>query len=555
MDEKTLKDFTKKRSELIASLMSSMDGQVKDNQKKLLEKVLEKFVDKLEKDENGNVKNNDRNRNLLIQFDDIFKEYQKKEARDTVGLLLQSVGSIINFNQKYFSALDGQARTLPIIPKVKDFMKVWLGIKGDVVEPNGYLDKLVSNDPAKIALKNQAMKIVIGQEGFEDAKKQIKTLIDGNQNTMGALEKHHRNFAFDLYSQIDRATSDVIRNDLGFVFAIYEGGLIETSRIFCEEHDGNIYHISEIKDFNPTEAKPPNYNPITDLGGYGCRHHLNWISTAMAKAMGKDVDKFLKSSNDEKIIKDINKNTKLEEKQNKFNLAKNIKELKDLSKEIFNAKKIEINENEDLSLMKFRLNKLNELFNEFNIKNKNGFEKISFISSKNREGVVKSDAEGNTISVSFGNKKQNFEDFEKTDDYMKNLKLDRPNIDEKNIEFYVQTHEFAHLLDFKDLRKPLSIKSDFIKELEVINNEYKNEFSKYFDENKKMGDFKFLKPFERRIYKENLKKMSEIHLGTYANTNINEFMAEAFSEYVLNSNPSKYAKKVGELINKYFKKK
>ena len=56
MDIKTLKDFTKKRSELIASLMSSMDGQVKDNQKKLLEKVLEKFVDKLEKDENGNVK-------------------------------------------------------------------------------------------------------------------------------------------------------------------------------------------------------------------------------------------------------------------------------------------------------------------------------------------------------------------------------------------------------------------------------------------------------------------------------------------------------------------
>ena len=294
MDEKTLKDFTKKRSELIASLMSSMDGQVKDNQKKLLEKVLEKFVDKLEKDENGNVKNNDRNRNLLIQFDDIFKEYQKKEARDTVGLLLQSVGSIINFNQKYFSALDGQARTLPIIPKVKDFMKVWLGIKGDVVEPNGYLDKLVSNDPAKIALKNQAMKIVIGQEGFEDAKKQIKTLIDGNQNTMGALEKHHRNFAFDLYSQIDRATSDVIRNDLGFVFAIYEGHVLPTSREFCIEKKGKIFHISEIKKFNPKEAKPPNYNPITDAGGYGCVDHYNWISNSLAKAMGKDVEKFIK---------------------------------------------------------------------------------------------------------------------------------------------------------------------------------------------------------------------------------------------------------------------
>ena len=153
----------------------------------------------------------------------------------------------------------------------------------------------MSNDPAKIALKNQAMKIVIGQEGFEDAKKQIKTLIDGNQNTMGALENHHRNFAFDIYSQIDRATSDVIRNDLGFEFAIYEGHVLPTSREFCIEKKGKIFHISEIKKFNPKEAKPPNYNPITDLGGYGCIDSLNWISTAMAKAMGKDVEKFIKN--------------------------------------------------------------------------------------------------------------------------------------------------------------------------------------------------------------------------------------------------------------------
>ena len=271
-----------------------MQEQIEDNQKRLLSKTLERFVDKLEIDENGNVLNNDKNRKLLFEIDDVFKEYQKKEARKTIELLLNSVASIMAFNQGYFQAIDGKARTLELMPKVKDFMKGWLGIQGNVVEPNGYIEKLVANDPAKIALKNTAMKIVIGQEGFENAKKQIKTLIDGNKDSMGALEKHHKNFAFDLYSQIDRATSDVIRNDLGFEFAIYEGGIIETSRIFCEEHDGKIYHISEIKKFNPKEAKPPNYNPITDLGGYGCRHHLNWISKALAKAMGKDVSQFEK---------------------------------------------------------------------------------------------------------------------------------------------------------------------------------------------------------------------------------------------------------------------
>ena len=313
MDEKKLKEFTKKRTKLIGSLMSSMQEQVVENQRKVYERMLDKFIDKLEKDEDGNVKNNDHNRRLLNEIDEVFKEYNKKEGRQTIELLLQSVTSIMSFNQGYFQALDGNARTLKIMPKVKDFMKGWLGIKGDVVEPNGYLDKLIANDPAKIAVKNTAMKVVIGQEGFENAKKQFQKLIDGNKDTLGAFEKHQRNFAFDLYSQIDRATSDTIRADLGFVFAIYEGGLIETSRIFCEEHNGNVYHISEIKDFNPTEAKPPNYNPITDLGGYGCRHHLNWISTALAKAMGKDVSKFEKQKNEiEKEPKEIKKQ---EEKQ------------------------------------------------------------------------------------------------------------------------------------------------------------------------------------------------------------------------------------------------
>ena len=295
MDKKKLKEFTKKRTKLIGSLMSSMQSQIAENQRKVYERILDKFIDKLEKDEDGNVKNNDHNRRLLNEIDEVFKEYNKKEGRQTIELLLQSVTSIMSFNQGYFQALDGNARTLKIMPKVKEFMKGWLGIKGDVVEPNGYIDKLIANDPAKIALKNQAMKIVIGQEGFEDAKKQIKTLIDGNQNTMGALEKHHRNFAFDLYSQIDRATSDVIRNDLGFEFAIYEGHVLPTSREFCIEKKGKIFHISEIKKFNPKEAKPPNYNPITDLGGFGCVDHLNWISTAMAKAMGKNVDEFIKN--------------------------------------------------------------------------------------------------------------------------------------------------------------------------------------------------------------------------------------------------------------------
>lgn len=294
MDRKQLKNYTDKRSELIASLMSSLTAKVKANQRKTLERMLERFVDKLDSDENGKVKNNAKNRKLLLEIDQVFQDYQRKEAIETIKTILDGVVKIANFNQKYYTALDGEAKVLPAMKKVKEFMKQWLGIVGDKVEPNGFIDNLVKNDSAKTALKNTAMKIVIGQEGYENAKAEIKELVEGNPKTLGAFEKHQKTFAFDMYSQIDRATANVVGNELGFVFAVYEGGLIETSRKFCIEHEGNIYHISEIQKMKPTEAIAPNYNPLVDAGGWNCRHHWNFISTALAKAMGKDVEKFIK---------------------------------------------------------------------------------------------------------------------------------------------------------------------------------------------------------------------------------------------------------------------
>ena len=550
MDEKELKGFTKKRTKLIGSLMSSMQEQVVENQRKVYERMLDKFIDKLEKDEDGNVKNNDHNRRLLNEIDEVFKEYNKKEGRQTIELLLQSVTSIMSFNQGYFQALDGNARTLKIMPKVKDFMKVWLGIKGDIVEPNGYLDKLVSNDPAKIALKNQAMKIVIGQEGFEDAKKQIKTLIDGNQNTMGALEKHHRNFAFDLYSQIDRATSDVIRNDLGFVFAIYEGGLIETSRIFCEEHDGNIYHISEIKDFNPTEAKPPNYNPFTDAGGYNCRHHYNYISTSLAKAMGKDVDKFLKGGQNKGNTtveeekpkpKPTEKPKKKEEPKKpseiKISEIKTTKEAKAVVQDIFpKAKSVSISSKIEMKDLIPRIEQLKKLNDKY-ILDIGNLEKINFSSGTRTLGVVKSYLSGNIKEANFGSREGGWSVHEKRSDPKSDLQRHSANIDKENHPKYTTTHEFAHLLTTLG-RKGIANNDGVV--------EFWSELRKVFSE--------YLKELNSHRISGEYEKASEIFIGKYGHTNTDEFFAESFTQYELNSKPTKYSKKVGELVEKYFKK-
>lgn len=293
MDEKKFQKLLKEHDELLELVEGRHKGLLTDKQEKIFQQIREEFIDKLEVDENGKVLLSSKNIELLNSIDKILEKTALNIQKNLVTLFAANLSSLVQSNFKYYSGVDGEARVLPLLPKVNKAMSGWLGIEDGTVQKNGFIDQLIRDDTAKIAVKNMAMKIVIGQQGFESAKDEFKTLIQGNKEKLGLFEKHYKTFANDLYSQIDRATANVIRNDLKFEFAIYVGGLIETSRPFCEDHNAKIYHISEILKFKPESGIPPNYDPISDLGGYNCRHHLRWISTAMAKARGKDVDKFV----------------------------------------------------------------------------------------------------------------------------------------------------------------------------------------------------------------------------------------------------------------------
>lgn len=57
-------------------------------------------------------------------------------------------------------------------------------------------------------------------------------------------------------------------------------------------------------------------------------------------------------------------------------------------------------------------------------------------------------------------------------------------------------------------------------------------------------------------YKREVKKgNNDVYMGDYSFTNVNEFIAEGFKEYKLLSNPSKYAKAIGEKLDELFKRK
>lgn len=112
-----------------------------------------------------------------------------------------------------------------------------------------------------------------------------------------------------------------------------------------------------------------------------------------------------------------------------------------------------------------------------------------------------------------------------------------PRIDDEKARLYISTHEFAHLITSSKLSNYI----DAAKQLE------------FWDEIKKVRK-QYIEELQEVYALKDWDRYNELYLGTYANTNIDEFFAESFADYELNAAPSKYALKVGELVTKYFAK-
>ena len=109
----------------------------------------------------------------------------------------------------------------------------------------------------------------------------------------------------------------------------------------------------------------------------------------------------------------------------------------------------------------------------------------------------------------------------------------KSSVDEKNLELATAVHEMGHVMALERSRIPNV--QDYFSKLKDIRTEY-------------------LKEINILAKDKNITELNKVYLGSYANKNINEFHAECWTEYKLNSNPSKYATLAGNLMDKYFKK-
>lgn len=204
-------------------------------------------------------------------------------------------------SQKYFEAAqESVGETLPesIIQTMTDTIKKTFGFDVDdagtvIMDPNGWLVNLGQMDDIYLKIRELAMQAVSKGMSFKDFQAFLKNYIEGDPTITGLMRAHFRTISNDVYTQYYRMVAYKNAILLGYQTAIYQGGLVPTSRPFCIERDGKVFTFDEIQQFGTQadkfegysnkpegkfEGKPSvGYDPFWNQGGYNCRHFWSFI--------------------------------------------------------------------------------------------------------------------------------------------------------------------------------------------------------------------------------------------------------------------------------------
>lgn len=223
------------------------------------------------------------------------KDFSNEDGFKTAKFLIKDLTKLNGLNGNYFrdnkDLKNSKVRSVEQIVLNKMLNKLGFNPKDDAIINNSYLDDLIKMDEVYNRVKAEALRAVVNKVPLARFRSRLDDLVVNKD----LIKKHYNRMSGDIYAQFERESSNQMRIDLKLQFAVYNGGTIETTRPFCKARNNKVFHVSEILDFADIEfaGKSSPYDPISDLGGYNCRHSLNWISDRLAIRRRPDAAKFL----------------------------------------------------------------------------------------------------------------------------------------------------------------------------------------------------------------------------------------------------------------------
>jgi hypothetical protein len=295
---KNLQDIFNAKEEYLNTQRSNLERNVLSMQEKLLNKLIADIVSELDT-ENGQIKQTTKNMRLISQLEQTYEQFNASTQIPVIKEFGKGLIGIGEFQQKYFKEFTNESiknRFKSVVKNTDDFMKTRIGVnaKNEIID-GGFLDSFIQDRSLVNDLKQITMRAVTGQLPINEYKVLLRYKVAGNDEVDGKFQQYYKQFAFDQYNEYDRAYANTLATEFKLNYALYQGGLIETSREFCEVHNAKVWTRKEVDNFKTWHdsngvvpsyiAKFPSYNGALNCGGFQCRHSLTWVDKVTAERL------------------------------------------------------------------------------------------------------------------------------------------------------------------------------------------------------------------------------------------------------------------------------
>lgn len=310
---KRLNDILKRKADYLESVRNRFERSAIRLQGKLLDNVITELIDQLDVTD-GVLQDTANNYRVIAQIEKVYEQFYALTLNTLVPEVNKALKGLKDINDRFFELSLSEAlprRFEKVLESAKKLTDLRLGMSGGKSVRGGFLESMLK-DPSLTEVKQLVSRAVTGGMSMRELVKALTDKITGAEGKTGSLERQYQRFAYDVYQQYDRAYTSKLADEFNMEYFIYQGGLVVDSRDFCVAHNGKLFKVSDTEQWRtwsvnkardngefPEGYEPkqkaeqwndtpgymnyPGYDPMTDFGGYNCRHFAGFITKELAE--------------------------------------------------------------------------------------------------------------------------------------------------------------------------------------------------------------------------------------------------------------------------------
>ena len=277
------------RESLLEKTLKTFESRIKKLQVLFIREILDYLETNLDI-RDGVIRATTKNYRAIDNIGIVAKSVQKKQGLTLIKWVARRYVEIALINKKYFKKENNGNRSVDNISATvqrKLLAQKGISVTKDTIKisANSFLRDAVNFEEAARQVKQIAMRMAADGQPLIDLKKSIRTY---SRSTDKALPvKKLERVASETFKEFDRGMSHEYGKRLGLRAAIWQGGVIQTTREICDRNNNRVFTYDELRAMESEEWEgkwppAPSFNIFIHVGGIECRHQLDHISDALA---------------------------------------------------------------------------------------------------------------------------------------------------------------------------------------------------------------------------------------------------------------------------------